>query len=89
MLSWEDKEFVRMYVEYKPEIEGSHLRAVKAAIVLRKLLNSAKEYGRMEISNESVRQITLGLHETGKEYAPNEVRQFMELYNFAVEVENQ
>jgi hypothetical protein len=86
MLSLEDKEFIRMWVELHPEVEGSHTRAIKAAICLTRLLNLARETGPIDINPAAVKEATLGMHEIGKELTPDEVKQLMEMFNYATEV---
>lgn len=86
MLTLEDKEFVRLWVEETPIVLGSHLRAIKAAICLRRLLQAAEVTGLKRTDPEAIREATLMMHESGREVVPAEVQAAIEAFNMAVRV---
>ena len=85
MLTYFDKEFIRAQIERTPIIMGSRLRAVKAAIALRRLLLSVEGADFVDTDPDSIRHNTLKIHDQGVEMTPAEMRDYIEVFNLAVE----
>ena len=86
MLSYEDKEFIRAYLRCVPLLNGSRVRATRAAIALRKLLMVAADSEKIPDDPGSLRRSLLSMHQQGKEFTPDEMRGIVEIFNLAVEV---
>ena len=93
MLSWEDKIWIRSYLDQPStrellidEFGKTKMETVKIAIHLRKLISDCEGMNKVKASKDVIRNLMLAMHETGQEIDVTEMNEIIEVINCVIDL---